>query len=145
MSGMWIRINKAIGNTSAMPQILSLTVRAAMVTGPLLIIFALLPLVPWTIDGKVMSGEEAWASGFAPMLITWLVLVTFAAWGIALRRPQSRWVAVALPLASMVLAMSVASVSLADMAFSVGMAICIYLYLFHARSVCRYFSGEGKN
>lgn len=144
MFGAWSHINKAIRNTSAMPQILGLTVRAAMVTGPLLIALALLPMVPWTINGKLMSGEEAWASGFAPMLIVWLVLISVAAWGIALRKTQSRWIAVALPLASCVLAAQTPSGSLADLAFSIGLAILIYLYLFHAPSVRRYFDVEAK-
>lgn len=95
MFGTWRHINRAIGNTSAMPEILGLTVRAAMVTGPLLIVLALLPIVPWNINGKLMSGKEAWASGFAPMLIVWLLLVSFAAWGIlhyaSLRADGSQW------------------------------------------------------
>jgi hypothetical protein len=144
MLGTWRHINTAISNTSAMPQILGLTVRAAMVTAPLLIVLALLPMVPWTINGRLMSGQEAWASGFAPLLIIWLLLIAFAAWGIALRKSQSRWVAVVVPLVSGLLAANAASVSLVDLAISAAMALFIYLYLLRAPSVQRYFLGDAK-
>jgi len=91
-----------------------------------------------------MSGREAWASGFAPLLIAWLLLVSFAAWGIALRSSRGRWVAVALPVASLVLAVRAASVDVVDVAVSTGMAALMYGYLFHAPAVRRYFAGEAE-
>ena len=51
MPMIWTRISEAIGNTSVMPQVSGLTVRAAMTTGPFLIVVALLPMALWTVDG----------------------------------------------------------------------------------------------
>src|SRR5438309_1795592 len=50
-------------NTKDLPFPLDMLCQGAMVAGPVLLVFLVLPIVEWTVNGRQMSYAELWKSG----------------------------------------------------------------------------------
>ena len=134
-------------NTKAMPVLLRMFSQGAMVASPILLIFLVLPLTDWNVDGKSMSYAELWKSGAGVVAVMPLLLAALGGWGIAAKVKAARWSWVAMPLLPALLlpffpALSASSSSrLADIGSGVVTALIIYGALFHISAVQKYFGG----
>src|SRR5438477_11449495 len=84
-------------NTKDLPFPLDMLCQGAMVAGPVLLVFLVLPIVEWTVNGRQMSYAELWksAAGLASGLLLFLLMI--GAWAFAARTLTSRWALVAAP------------------------------------------------
>jgi hypothetical protein len=123
--------------------------QGAMVVGPILFVFLVLPIVDWPINGRQMSYAELWKSGAGLAFGLFLFLITIGAWGLAARNPRSRWALVAAPAAPYVASLPFLSsklLSTEDVWFGILggllMGAIMYACLFHLPAVRRYFAGQ---
>ena len=86
-------------NTKDLPFPLDMLCQGAMVAGPALLVFLVLPIVEWTVNGRPMSYAELWKSGAGLAFGLFLFLLMIGAWGLAARNLRSRWALVAAPTA----------------------------------------------
>jgi len=86
-------------NTKDLPFPLDMLCQGAMVAGPVLFVFLVLPIVEWTVNGRQMSYAELWKSGAGLAFGLFLFLLMIGAWGLAARNLRSRWALVAAPTA----------------------------------------------
>jgi hypothetical protein len=70
-------------NTKELPFPLDMLCQGAMVAGPILLVFLVLPIVEWTINGRQMSYAELWKSGAGLAFGLFLFLLMIGAWGLA--------------------------------------------------------------
>jgi hypothetical protein len=80
-----------------MPFLLRTFCEGAMVAAPILLVFLLLPITDWQINGRPMAYAELWSSGQGVAIAAFLVLGGVGAWGLAARVHASRWLLVSLP------------------------------------------------
>jgi hypothetical protein len=121
--------------------------QGAMVVGPILFVFLVLPIFDWPINGREMSYAELWKSGAGLAFGLFLFLITIGAWGLAARNPRSRWALVAAPAAPYVASLPFLSsklLSTEEVWFGIlgGLVIGAIMYacLFHLPAVRRYFA-----
>ena len=132
-------------NTKAMPGLLRMFSQGAMVAPPILLIFLVLPLTDWNVDGRSLSYGELWKSGAGVIAATALLLAALVGWGIAARVKAARWSWVATPLLPALLlplfpALSASSSSsLANIGSGSITALIIYGALFRIPAVQEYF------
>lgn len=138
-------------NTKELPFPLDMLCQGAMIAGPVLLVFLVLPIVDWTLEGRQMSYVELWSSGAGPAFTVFVVLLTIGAWGLAARNLVSRWALVAAPPAPYVASVPFLNsglLSTEDVRFGilggVLMAAIAYACLFHLPAVRRYFAGGGE-
>src|SRR5437016_12448917 len=84
-------------STVDLPFPLDMLCQGAMVAGPALLVFLVLPIVEWTVNGRQMSYAELWKSGAGLAFGLFLFLLMIGAWGLAARNRTSPWVLVAAP------------------------------------------------
>jgi hypothetical protein len=128
-------------NSREMPALLRVFIRGGMVSTPILFVFVMLPLAPWTINGKPHTYSEMWRSGAAPLIAFWLALLAIGCWGVAARKPLCRWILVLSPVASEVVSINFQPLRLVDIASAGWWAIVVYVGLFHFPSVRTYLGG----
>ena len=135
-------------NTEELPFPLDKLCQGAMVAGPVMFVFLVLPIVDWTINGRQMSYAELWQSGAGLAFGLFLVLLMIGAWGLAARNLGSRWALVAAPAAPYVASVPFANsglLSIEDIVSGIVgdlfVAAIGYACLFHLPSVRRYFAG----
>lgn len=134
-------------NTRHMPWLLRQICQGGMLAGPILLFFVLLPLADYRINGRSMSYSEFWFSGAGASAALFVSLIIVGCWGLAARRPNSRWALVAAPLAPyaplVVFPSSfVGDVTAADVLLACLTAAVIYVCLFYPPSIRRYLEGE---
>jgi hypothetical protein len=134
-------------NTKDLPFPLDMFCQGAMVAGPILFMFLVLPVFDWTIDGRQMSYAELWKSGAGLAFGLFLLLLMIGAWGLAARNLASRWALVAAPAAPYVASVPFLSsglLSTEDVWFGIlgGLLVAAIMYvcLFHLPAVRRYFA-----
>ena len=134
-------------NTKDLPFPLDMLCQGAMVAGPVLFVFVVLPIVEWTVNGRPMSYAELWKSGAGLAFGLFLFLLMIGAWGLAARNLRSRWALVAAPTAPYVASVPFLSsglISTEDVWFGIlgGLLVAAITYacLFHLPAVRRYFA-----
>jgi hypothetical protein len=134
-------------NTKELPFPIGMLCQGAMVTGPILLAFLVLPIVDWTINRRHMSYGELWSSGAGFVFTVFLLLVTFGAWGLAARNLNSRWALVAAPLTPYVAALPFRNtgwIAADDVLYGflsgLVMAVIVYGCLFHLPAIRGYFA-----
>jgi len=142
MAGWW-------RNTKDLPFPLDMLCQGAMVAGPALFVFLVLPIFDWTINGRQMSYAELWKSGAGPAFGLFLFLLVIGAWGLAARNLASRWALVAAPIAPYIASVPFLSsglLSTEDVRFGIlgGLLVGAIMYacLFHLPAVRRYLTGQ---
>src|SRR4051812_36854326 len=93
-------------NTKEMPFLLRILCQGGMVAGPLLLVTLVVPAGNWKFNGHQMSYPELWRSGTGIIQLIFLGLVTLGTWGIAARKPSSRWALVVAPILPPMLALA---------------------------------------
>lgn len=128
-----------------MPFLLRMLNQGAMVAAPILLLFLILPITEWEVNGRQVPYAELWSSGGGAAFAASLALATAGAWGFAARIAVSRWLLVSSPLAPyMVLAIFPDSpTEPIGPAGSILTAAVFYLCLFRLRSVRTYLYPEG--
>ena len=119
-----------------------------MVATPILLLFLVLPIAEWEVDGRAVSYTELWSSGEGAALAVSLALAGVGAWGLAARSAASRWLLVFSPVAPyLVIAVFPASasapVTLDVIVSAVLTAAVFYFCLFHLRAVRAYLDAKG--
>jgi len=134
-------------NTKDLPFPLDMLCQGAMVAGPVLLVFLVLPIVEWTVNGRQMSYAELWKSGAGLAFGLFLFLLMIGAWGLAARNRTSRWALVAAPAAPYVASVPFLNsglISTEDVWFGIlgGLLVAVitYVCLFHLPAVSRYFA-----
>jgi hypothetical protein len=138
-------------NTKSMPFLLRLLTQGAMVAAPILLLFLVLPITEWEVNGRSVSYAELWSSGEGAAIAVSLALVAAGAWGLAARNSASRWLLISSPLTPyVVLALfptsptsSFESIGAEVIASAVLTAAAFYFCLFHLRAVREYFDIKG--
>jgi hypothetical protein len=135
-------------NTKEMPLLLGILCQGGMVVGPIFFVFAVLPIADWTFNGRQMSYSEFWSSGAGLVMVGIIGPMTMGAWGMAARKPNSRWALVLMPLVPVVLTLmfpQLRSTVTLDPLYLLELILSpaiIYGCLFHFSSVRNYFHGE---
>ncbi len=142
------RIATCWQNTKSMPFLLRLLSQGAMVAAPILLLFLVLPITEWEVNGRSLSYVELWSSGEGAAIAASLSLATAGAWGLAARNSASRWLLVATPLAPyIVLAIfpgSRAEPIGPDVIASAALTAAVFYFcLFRLRAVRAYLNPEG--
>jgi hypothetical protein len=144
-------IRRARSGVAAMPFAMRMLCGGAMLATPVLLVTLVVPILPWHVNGRIVSYDEMWSSGAAPVLALFLLLGAIASWGLALRRAGARWVAVATPIAPLLLAWLLPRSELLGTYQQPGTffamlpgAIGLYLCLFHLSAVERYLAGAER-
>ena len=136
-------------NTREMPFLLRILCQGGMVAGPVLFLFLVLPIADWTFNGTRMSYSELWSSGAGLVMAVFIGLVIVGTWGMAARKPTSRWALVLAPLAPIILALAfpkLRSTVPLDPVFLLQVLVTpaiIYGCLFHFASIRKYL-GDGR-
>ena len=127
-------------NTEQMPIILCVACRGGMLAGPLLLVMLAIPGVDWRVDARSMSYGEVWNSGVGLVMVVFLGLVTVGSWGMAARRPWSRW---ALVLTQVLVIVPIVAGEVDQpwvLLVQAGVAaLIIYAVLFHLPSIRTHF------
>ena len=134
-------------NTKSLPFLFRLFIQGAMVATPILLLFLVLPITEWEVNGRMVSYTELWSSGEGAAAAVSLALAGAGAWGLAARRAESRWLLVISPVAPyIVLAIFSASapVTLDVIVSAVLTAAVFYFCLFRLRAVRAYLDAELK-
>lgn len=141
-------INRYWENTKDLPFPLDMLCQGAMIAGPVMFVFLVVPIVDWTIEGRHLSYAELWQSGAGVAYALFLLLLTIGAWGLAARKPASRWALIFAPIAPYVASapfLRSGLLSRDDLTFGIlgGMLMAAVLYacLFRLPAVRRYFAG----
>ena len=135
-------------NTKSMPFLLRLLIQGAMVATPILLLFLVLPITEWEMNGRTVSYTELWSSGEGPALAVSLALAGAGAWGLAARAAASRWLLVFSPVAPYIVlaifpASALAPVTLDVIVSGALTAAVFYFCLFRLRAVRAYLDAEG--
>lgn len=135
-------------NTKSMPFLLRLLSQGAMIAAPILLLFLVLPITEWEVNGRLVSYAELWSSGDGAAIATALALVAAGAWGLAARNSASRWLLVSSPVAPYIVlaifpASHVESIGPDVIASGVLTAATFYFCLFRLRVVRAYLNAEG--
>ena len=135
-------------NTKCMPFLLRLLIQGAMVATPILLLFLVLPITEWEMNGRTVSYTELWSSGEGAALAVSLALAGVGAWGLAARAPASRWLLVFSPVAPYIVlaifpASASAPVTLDTIVSGALTAAVFYFCLFRLRAVRAYLDAEG--
>jgi hypothetical protein len=145
MSRLSKTLRDARSGVAAMPRLMGMICGGAMLSTPILLIAVCLPVVTFKVDGQDVVFADMWKSGLGETLAVSLLLSGLASWGLAFRRPGARWLAVAAPIAPVVVAALLPRSAIlsayqqtSTVLLSLPYAIGIYLCLFHLRSVRRY-------
>ena len=138
LSGYW-------QNTKSMPFLLRLLSQGAMVAAPILLLFLVLPITEWEINGHRVSYAELWFSGQGVAIAAPLALVAAGAWGLAARNSASRWLLVLSPVAPyLILAILPATPSESltpDVIASAALTAAVFYFcLFRLRAVREYLA-----
>ena len=134
-------------NTKSLPFLLRLLIQGAMVATPILLLFLVLPIAEWEVDGRTESYAELWSSGEGAALAVSLALSGAGAWGLAARAAASRWLLVFSPVAPyIVLAIFPASAPVTlDVIVSAALTAAVFYFcLFRLRAVRAYLDAEGS-
>ena len=133
-------------NTKDMPSLMGTLCQGGMVAGPILFIFVVLPIADWTVNGREMTYSEFWGSGAGIWAVLFVGLVTGGMWGMAARKPSSRWALVLAPVLPVAFTLPFsewrAMVPLEPI-FALELLVIVallYVCLFHIPSVQRYFA-----
>lgn len=139
-------------NTQDLPRLLKVLCRGAMVASPILLLFLVVPLFDWTVDGRKVSYGELWASGTGLALLLALSLASIGSWGIASRNPRARWALVFVPIAPTAALSVWPSTWLTSQLSYSGLwlnslftAALIFFGLFGVQSVNEYFATRGSS
>jgi hypothetical protein len=130
-------------NTQSMPLLLRLLSQGTMVAAPILLLFLLLPIMEWDINGHRVTYTELWHSGQGVAIASSLAFAAAGAWGLAARNSASRWLLVLTPvvpyLALVILpATSSKAFTHGGIASAVFTTVVFYFCLFHLRGVRAY-------
>jgi len=132
-------------NTRELPLVVRMLCRAGMLVAPFFLVMLILP-TEWAVDGRQMSSAELWRSGQAIAVALPLLLYGTSAWGLAARQAWSRRVLVAAPpLSCLAMILSPATrvdVAVPDVLEATGLAVVIYIGLFHVKAVKMFFAGR---
>ncbi len=138
-------------NTGDMPFLLRLPCQGGMGAGPVLLLLLMFPFMDWNIDGRSLSYAELWSSGAGVVIGISLLLVSIGVWGLAARRPASRWALVAAPIAPVAIAFLpmfqlryLEPVTTDIILNTVITAFVVYVCLFHIPAVKKYLAGSGN-
>lgn len=142
------RIATCWQNTKSMPFLLRLLTQGAMVAAPILLLFLILPITEWKVNGRSVSYAELWSSGEGAAIAASLALATVGAWGLAARNLAARWLLVSTPLVPyVVLAIFPGSraepIGLDVIASAAFTAAIFYFCLYRLRAVRAYLNAEG--
>ena len=126
-------------NTGDMPFVLRMLCQGAMVAGPLGLLMLVVPLIDVSVNGQRLSYAELWTSGAGLSGLMFAGLVTIWGWGMAARKPWSRWTLVAAPLLPILPFPKELIPDLRGVIVSgIVHAAIAYVLLFHLRSVREY-------
>lgn len=132
-------------NTGELPLVLRALCRGGMLVAPLFLLMLALP-IEWTLDEQQVSSAELWRTGQGIVIACPLALYGIGAWGLAARQHWSRWLLVAAsPLSGVVLVLNPAThvgIAMPDVLGGVGLAVLVYIGLFHVRAVQAFFAGR---
>ena len=139
------RLSEYWQNTKSMPFLLRLLSQGAMVAAPILLLFLVLPITEWEINGHRVSYAELWFSGQGVAIAAPLALVAAGAWGLAARNSASRWLLVLSPVAPyLILAILPATPSeplTPDVIASAALTAAVFYFcLFRLRAVREYLA-----
>ena len=81
-------------NTYEMPVIFRVLCQGGMVVGPFFLLLMAIPLKDWEVDGRQLSYAEFWSSGYGPAFSAAMALFSAGTWGLAARKPWSRWLVI---------------------------------------------------
>jgi hypothetical protein len=130
-------------NTKDMPFILGMLCRGGMLACPGLLLFLVIPVNDWTVNGKRMSYAELWQSGAGLSSALFFGLGIVGTWGLAARQPWSRWALVATPILPIVFFPGAMLTDLKFVIINASLtALATYAYLFHLRSVREYLQRQ---
>lgn len=118
-----------------------------MVVCPLMLLFVLLPVFNWEVNGQEMTYRELWTSGTGVVFAFSLATGAAGSWGLAARKPWARWVLVCMePALLLVLALNQSTwmeqegLPLGELAVQTLLtSLCIYACLFHLPGMRRYY------
>ena len=134
-------------NTRDMPLLLRVMCRGGMAVAPVLLVLLIVPVLNWTVDGRLVSHAELWTSGAGPALALLLSMTALGCWGLAARRPSSRWLLVAAPVVPLVArAMWTDAAGALEpwlLVEAVAAALVLYVGLFHTSVVRTYLDDRG--
>jgi hypothetical protein len=135
-------------NTKSMPFLLRLLCQGAMVAAPILLLFLVLPITEWEVNGRSVSYAELGSSGEGAAIAASLGLASAGAWGLAARNSASRWLLVSTPLAPYVVLAVFPGSRVEpigpDVIVSAALtAAAFYFCLFRLRAVRAYLNREG--
>jgi hypothetical protein len=125
-----------------MPLLLRVLCQGGMVAGPLLLLFLIVPVAPWTVNGRPMSYAEFWVSGAGLSAALFVGLICLGTWGMAARKSWTRWALVSAPILPIVPfpKSMVPDLGLVLLNGALTGAV-IYVCLFHIKSVRKYLDG----
>lgn len=137
-------------NTQDLPRLLKVLCQGTMVASPVLLLFLVVPLFDWTVNGRKISYGELWASGAGLAFLLALSLASIGSWGVASRNPRARWALVLVPIAP-IAALSVwpstwltSQLSYSDLWLNSLFTAALILWgLFGVQSVNKYFASHG--
>ena len=143
---MIARLKKYWGNTKEMPFLLGMFCQGGMVAAPILLLSIFLPGQEWDVNGHPMEFAKFWRSGAATSALFLAGLGTIGAWGLAARKPWSRWAWVAAPVLPLITFPRelVPDLAMAVLSGRVSAAI-IYVCLFRLGSVRAYLNSGANN
>lgn len=134
-------------NTRDMPLLLRVMCRGGMIVAPVLLVLLIVPAMNWTVDGRLVSHAQLWRSGAGPALALLMLLVALGCWGLAARRPPSRWLLVAAPVVPYVArALFPDAASALEpwlLVEAVAASLILYVGLFHTGAVRTYLADRG--
>lgn len=136
-------------NTKSLPFLLRMIIQGAMVSAPVLLIFVLLPITEWEINGRRLSYTEFWSSGEGVALTIFLVLGIVGSWGFAARVAATRWLLVLLPIAPYIIFAiffpKSAPITIGLIVNMILTAAAIYVCLFRLQAVRSYLGSENND
>jgi hypothetical protein len=152
-----ITISKIISyweNTKDLPSFFGSSVQAGMLLTPLALLYLILPFGR-EVNDHYMNYGEFWTSGAGITLFLFVVLDCIGCWGIAARKPNSRWACVFSTIMPMIPAVLFHYLSgaawckqatlQAGMVSAIIPASIIYAYLFHSSAVRAYFKAGKRD
>ena len=142
MSIMFKSIKNIIGEFYAMPLLLKfLTFQAAICF--LLFIAAVVPIIPFNVDGKDLTYVELWVSGIGIFTVYVGIAMPISAWLMLSRKEHSRIIYLVI-LSSVLIVPYVYWKDIGGLAFGVIIIILISIYIYFSPS-CKAYFASGKN
>lgn len=146
------QLNRWWKNTKEMPFLMRLLCQGGMVAGPILLFFLLAPIADWTVNGRRISYGELWSSGAGASFALFIALIILGSWGLAARKPISRWAVVLAPVAPYAVLLAFPNSWLTADSISVSVlmqafiaAALMYFCLFHLKGIRRYLERSSTN